>query len=106
MKKLGALLLCFGLLACNSSPNTNDSPALATVSSTSFGLNTEAAANCQTLATQQGRVACAANAVLATLSATQLSSVNLKLTDYTNRTKWNNLPVAMKPRAGVQMGSL
>ena len=61
---------------------------------------------CSSLPTQQARVACAANAVLATLSSTQRSGINLQLTDDTNRSKWNNLPVGLRPRAGLQLGSL
>jgi len=51
-------------------------------------------------------VACAANAFLGTLSSTQRAQVNLDLSDYTSRTLWSNLPVMLKPRGGLQYGSL
>jgi Protein of unknown function (DUF3500) len=80
-----------------------------TTSSTVGGtteVTTDAGVACAALTGQQARVACGANAVLDTLSSTEKASVNFALTDFTNRSKWNNLPVQMKPRAGVQLGSL
>ncbi|MET0283539.1 MAG: DUF3500 domain-containing protein [Polyangiales bacterium] len=70
---------------------------------TDTGVSTSA---CSGEATQKARVACAANALLATLSSSERGSVNLELTDYASRSTWSNLPVMLKPRAGVQLGSL
>ena len=73
---------------------------------TDGGLRTEAARTCTSQTTQQARVACAANALLATLNDAQKASVGLALTDYVNRSKWSNFPVMLNTRAGVQMSAL
>jgi hypothetical protein len=122
MRQLRWVAVCVGMYACGeSTPNdgaSNDSGAISSFDAgqgsslldaqvvDGGGTTSEAGAACSALTTQQARVACAANAVLATLSASERTSINLDLTDYTDRTKWNNLPVMLKPRAGVQMGSL
>jgi hypothetical protein len=61
---------------------------------------------CASEVTQKARVACAANALLDTLSSSERAGVHFELTDYVNRSKWSNLPVMLKPRGGVQLGSL
>jgi len=116
VKNHGLLPVLALLLACGDDTTRDDDGQLdggtnsdgggASDAGTTGDVTTDAAAACSTLATQQARVACAANAVLDTLSATQRSGVNLPLTDYASRSKWNNLPVMMRPRAGIQMGSL
>ncbi|MET0341243.1 MAG: DUF3500 domain-containing protein [Polyangiales bacterium] len=70
------------------------------------GLSSDAAVACSSEATQQGRVACAANAMLATLTDTQKAGVAFALTDYATRSKWSNFPVQMNARAGMQMSAL
>ncbi|MFT3710885.1 MAG: DUF3500 domain-containing protein [Archangium sp.] len=70
------------------------------------GLSTDAGVACSTLGTQQSRVACAANAVLDSLSSTQLGTVSFPLSDYVTRSKWNNLPVGARPRGGAQLSAL
>lgn len=98
--KLGTLVL---LVGCGSAVDSVDGDAgIGSVGS----VTTDAGAGCATLTTQQARVACAANAVLASLPSSQVSSVSFALTDYVTRSKWNNLPVSLRPRAGAQMSSL
>lgn len=111
-----AFLIAAGTLAgaCGASSSAvtdaGTSPIDATASSDSSAdggtITTDAGVACAALSPQQARVACATNAVLATLSDTQLAGVNMPMTDDTNRSKWNNLPVMLRPRAGVQMASL
>jgi len=69
-------------------------------------LTTDAGLSCNGLGTQKSRVACAANVLIASASGATLSTLNPPLTDFASRSKWNNLPVGMKPRAGVQMSAL
>lgn len=97
----------------DSSGNTADAGTLdastldAATATSDGGLQTEAAKACTSQPTQQAKVACAANAVLATLTDTQKTSVNMELTDYVSRSKWSNLPAGgMNVRAGVQMSAL
>ncbi|RYZ86596.1 MAG: hypothetical protein EOP06_14210, partial [Proteobacteria bacterium] len=61
----------------------NAATGTATTSNNAPAVTTDAATACNLLGTQQSRVACAANAVLATLSSTQLATANLKISDYT-----------------------
>jgi hypothetical protein len=66
-------------------------------------VTTDAAIACAAQDTAQARVACAATALLA-LSDT--SGARLEYDDFDSRTLWNNLPVGMKPRAGLQLSAL
>ena len=68
---------------------------------TDGGLRTEAARTCTSQTTQQARVACAANALLATLNDAQKASVGLALTDYVNRSKWSNFPVMLNKGSSI-----
>lgn len=114
MRHYGLLVLVAALGACGDDSDsdgdqTADSGTLLDATITDSGGSTSAdggSSPCASESTQQARVACAANAVLATLSTTQLAAVQFPLTDYTTRSKWSNLPVQMKPRAGTQMGNL
>lgn len=106
--------------ACSSSPDTGSGGSGAGGgSSTSTGSGAGGSGSSTTTTTSSGstvdctgatskieEAVCAANALLTTVPASQLSAVNLAYSDSASRTKWNNLPVQMKPRAGVQMGSL
>ncbi|RZI55214.1 MAG: DUF3500 domain-containing protein, partial [Pseudomonas sp.] len=92
--------------ATTAATTTAESTATSTAKAATTPVTTDAATACNLLGTQQSRVACAANAVLATLTSTQLATANLKISDYTNRSKWNNLPVQMKPRAGIRLDAL
>jgi hypothetical protein len=56
-------------------------------------------------ATGVAKVICLAEAFKATLSASQISTVQLQYT-FSNITTWSNLPAAMAPRKGIKMGSL
>ncbi|APR75469.1 Hypothetical protein A7982_00815 [Minicystis rosea] len=62
--------------------------------------------DCTQATTKVEEAVCAANALLATLSASQLAQVNLAYTDSTSRTKWSNFPVGMTQRAGAKLGDL
>lgn len=99
------LLVPFALVAA-ALPTTNCS---CTNSSAAAGITvdgdvtTDAATGCASEATAQARVACAANALLA-LSDT--SGAQFAYDDFESRTLWNNLPIDLKPRAGVQLGAL
>jgi hypothetical protein len=111
----GSLLLVAG--ACSSSPSTSttgsggggaaggSTTSSSTTSTTSTG-GVDAGVDCTQATTTLEKAVCAANALLATVPASQLSQVSLAYSDDVSRTKWSNLPVQLKPRAGVQMGSL
>jgi hypothetical protein len=60
--------------------------------------------DCTGAGTHIEQAVCAANALLATLSASDKALVNLAYTDSADRTKWSNLPGVT--RAGVKMSAL
>jgi hypothetical protein len=103
MKK--QLLVPFALVAAvlpTANCSCTDSSAAAGIT-VDGDVTTDAATACASEATAQARVACAANAFLA-LSDT--SGVQFDNDDFESRTLWNNLPVELKPRAGLQLSAL
>ncbi|HPH64575.1 MAG TPA: DUF3500 domain-containing protein [Kofleriaceae bacterium] len=95
------LMLCVAA-GCGGSSATPDGAII----SSDGALNTDAAKACAAKTTQLAKVACAANAFLDTLSTSERTTAALALTDYVSRSKWNNLPVQMKPRAGLQLAGI
>jgi hypothetical protein len=59
---------------------------------------------CASATTHIDKVVCVANALLETLSTSELASVQLAFTDNVSRTKWSNLPGVT--RAGLKLGGL
>lgn len=93
------VLLCFFTLSCKTSSSGDPTP-------TSTGTGTGTVKDCSSL-TGIAKVVCLAENVKATLSATQLATMQL---DYSkaNAVKWSNLPQALTQtkRVGIDFGSL
>lgn len=73
-------------------------------SSADFTVTTASSADCSSL-TGIEKIVCLAQAFKATLSASQISTLQLDYT-YTRAKTWSNLPAAMSPRIGIKLGSL
>jgi len=69
------------------------------------GSGTSTSGTCSTATTTAARVACLANAFLATLSTTQQATVQLTL-NKTNAIKWSNLPGGVSIRNGLEFSTL
>jgi Protein of unknown function (DUF3500) len=77
-----------------------------TVFSTSPGSNTTVTTVCSSLTSNVARMVCLAEAFKATLSATQLATVQLQYTKE-NAVRWSNLPQALsRNRVGIALGTL
>lgn len=63
-----------------------------------------ATSNCDSQ-TGVARIVCLAEAFKATLTSSQISTLQLSYT-YSNAKTWSNLPAAMSPRIGIKLGSL
>lgn len=79
--------------------------ACSPVATISAGTSTTTAPDCSTATTPTAKVVCAAEAFLATLSATQKAMVLLEYTKE-NATKWSNLPCGSACRLGLPLASL
>lgn len=89
------------------SVNPGGSTGTTTSSSTTATMAMAAAVTTSSCNSSSGlaKVVCLVEAFKATLSATQLSSVQLSYTQ-TNAKKWSNLPAGMSSRVGINLGSL
>lgn len=77
-----------------------------TVSTASPGSNTTVTTACSSLSSNVERMVCLADAFKATLSATQLATVQLQYTKE-NAVRWSNLPQALsRNRVGIALGTL
>jgi len=96
-------------LGCSGGDATESSGTGGTTGSTATGdtsSSTGGTSSCSTTGSSVEQAVCAANALLATLSATEKTTVNLAFTDTKDRTSWSNLPTGMKARPGAEMGAL
>jgi len=98
-----ALPILFALVTgCSSEQNgTSSSSSSSSGTASSTGGTTDC-----TTGTSLEQSVCLANALLGTLTADEKTAVNLEFTDSVSRTKWSNLPVGMKARAGAALGDL
>jgi sarcosine oxidase gamma subunit len=107
-----SLMLAFAACGGGTDTSAGGAGGTATTTTSTGGATTSSSSSsgssvdCSQTTTKIEEAVCAANALLATVPAGQLSQVNFDFGDSAERTKWSNLPVQLKPRAGVQMGSL
>jgi hypothetical protein len=105
---IGALVLT----GCSSGNGASDSGGTAgsggsggTAGSGGSGGSSGPTTDC-TGTTHVEQVVCAANELLASLSTSEKTAVNLAYTDAASRTRWSNLPTGMVPRAGMKLSDL
>ncbi|NEU70117.1 DUF3500 domain-containing protein [Spirosoma agri] len=105
------LLIAAALLAgCKSSGDTTVTPGTSGTSGTSSSITGDLATTTSTnmtcaSSTGVAKVVCLAEAFKATLSSTQVSTMQLTYSK-TNAQKWSNLPAALSSRIGIKLGSL
>ncbi len=88
----------------SSSSSSSSIGGSTTTGTSTTGLGTADDTGCPT-STGANKVACLAQAFLATLSTSQQSTVSLSLT-LANAKNWSNLPISLAPRNGIQFSTL
>ncbi|PIQ21918.1 MAG: hypothetical protein COW65_06255, partial [Cytophagales bacterium CG18_big_fil_WC_8_21_14_2_50_42_9] len=74
-------------------------------STASFTVTTTTTASCTSATTVAAKVACLADAFKATLTSTQIATLQLSLTK-ANAIKWSNLPGGVSIRNGLEFSTL
>ncbi|GJG88948.1 hypothetical protein tb265_41290 [Gemmatimonadetes bacterium T265] len=90
------------LAACNDAKNAT---SLAAATDPSFALDTRTTVDCTKATQNPAKVVCLANAFKATLTTTQLATLQQAYTA-SNATRWSNLPTNLVSRLGVKFSSL
>ena len=105
-----ALVIGFSVIFSCQKTDTTVTPTSGTTSGTTSSITGTLSVTTSTntsCASSMGlaKVVCLAEAFKATLSSTQLSTMQLTYSK-TNAQKWSNLPAALSPRIGITLGSL
>lgn len=106
----GFLIAATLLAGCSSGNDSTVTPGASGTSGTSssitgvLSVTTSTNTTCAS-STGVAKVVCLAEAFKATLSSTQVSTMQLTYSK-TNAQKWSNLPAALSPRIGIKLGSL
>lgn len=103
----GWVLFAFFTLGCSSTDDSSEvDPVTGTTSSITGTLAVIATTNTACASsTGVAKVVCLAEAFKATLSTSQVSTMQLTYTE-TNAKKWSNLPAGMSARVGISLSSL
>lgn len=82
-----------------------NSTTTAATSTSDFTVTSSSSTDCSAATTPIAKIVCLANAFKATLSASQLATLQLDYT-FAKAKTWSNLPAAMSPRIGIKLGGL
>lgn len=105
VKKGGSVLVFVSLLwGCSSTSDSTVTPGTSTAITAALSSTTSTNTTCAT-STGLAKVVCLAEAFKATLSSTQLSTVQLTYSK-ANAQKWSNLPAALSGRIGIRLDAL
>ena len=105
MTRVQLQLLAILTMSCSDGA-TDSGDDTSTSDDTTATDDTTTTSDCADQSTHAAEVACAANAFLATLSASQVGVAQYDWSDSEAKTLWSNLPPRMKPRAGITFGEL